>query len=188
MRLPVNLATKPLVNNRRFLAFSYAGIGLAFAVFLGLSWHVFSLHRTHAAFRLQSDESSRQLEKLIGQREELERFFARPENAKLHDRATFVNSVIDSSTFNWTRMFADLEQVLPNGVRVLSISPKQDNGRIIVKLTVGADSEESKRVFLSALEKSPAFSQVELSSVRAAQQMTDGDILLVDLTVVYSRA
>lgn len=188
MRLPVNLATKPLETHRRFLTFSLAGIMAAFLVLVGLSWHVIAFRHAQSAFRTEDEQSARQIDKLIAQREELERFFSRPENAKLHDRASFVNAVIDARSFSWTRMFADLEEVLPNGVRVLSISPKQENGHVTVKLTVGADSEDSKRTFLSELARSDAFSQVELSSVRTPQQNTGSDLLVLELTLVYSRA
>ncbi len=41
-------------------------------------------------------------------------------------------------------MFMDLEKVLPAGVRVVSIEPKQDKGRVEVKFIIGAASDEAK--------------------------------------------
>jgi Tfp pilus assembly protein PilN len=118
----------------------------------------------------------------------LDAFFSRRENAELHDRAAFVNSIIDARSFNWTRMFLDLEKVLPGGVRVMDIAPSQVNGQAAVKLTVGAVSDEAKMEFLKALEESGVFSHLELTTVRAPDQQGTGDKVVLELTVVYSRA
>jgi len=53
---------------------------------------------------------------------------------------------------------------------------------------VGAMTEDAKRDFLTALERSNAFSKVELISVRMAAQGTPGDPIVLELTVVYSGA
>ena len=84
-------------------------------------------------------------------------------------------------------MFMDLERVLPGGVRVMNIEPKQVNGQAAVKLTVGAASEEDKLKFLRALEQSGAFSHLQLSSEHAPAQDSAGDRVILELTVIYSR-
>ncbi len=188
MRLPINLSTNALETHRRFLTFSYVGIVAAGILLLGLSWHVIAQRRAQSAYRRQMDASMQEIAELEQQRTQLEHFFAQTDNTRLHDRAAFVNSIIDARSFNWTRMFLDLERVMPNGVRVLSIEPKQVNGHAAVKLTVGADSEDAERGLLQALEKSEAFSHVELSSVHTPTQATGGDQVIVELTMEYSRA
>jgi Tfp pilus assembly protein PilN len=85
-------------------------------------------------------------------------------------------------------MFLGLEKVLPGGVRVLNIEPKLENGQATVRLTVGAMTDEGKRDFLSALERSDAFSKVELTSVRMSTPGTQGDPIVLELTVRYSGA
>jgi type IV pilus assembly protein PilN len=115
----------------------------------------------------------------------LERFFALDENARLHDRAAFINSLIDARSFNWTLMFMDLEKVLPPGVRVISIEPKQEKGHIEVKFIIGATSDEAKLRFLKALEDSKTFTRIELAnSTRAGP---GGDQIVVELTAEYLR-
>jgi len=84
-------------------------------------------------------------------------------------------------------MFMDLEKVLPGGVRVVSIEPVQKNGRIEVRLSVGATSDEAKLKFIRALEESSAFTHVELVSEHVPNQATSGDRVIVELTVIYSR-
>lgn len=187
MLVHLNLAISPLQRHRRFKVYLGAAGTLASLLFLTLGWHVYHVREAASAFRIQTDKTTREIDQLSAERQELDEFFSRPENAKLHDRAAFVNTIIDARSFNWTRMFMDLEKLLPDGVRVLKIEPRQVSGQAAVKMTIGAANEESKRKFLSALEQSDAFSHVQLSSVRSATQET-GSELVLELTFIYSRA
>jgi len=85
-------------------------------------------------------------------------------------------------------MFMDLEGVLPGGVHVLSIEPKQVNGQAAVNLTVGAANEEEKQKFLRALEQSGTFSHLQLTTIRVSHPGSSGDQVILELTVIYSRA
>lgn len=186
MRVRLNLATKPLISRRRFFLGAGA-IGIASGVlFLALGWHVYRVRKADAEFRNRSEQMQLEMKQLQARRVELEQFFSLPENAQLHDRAAFLNGVIDARAFNWTRMFMDLERTLPGGVHVLKIEPKLDKGRVAVKLDVGANSDEAKLKLLRALEESKSFSQVQVQSERAPTQ-PGGDRTVLELTAVYSK-
>jgi type IV pilus assembly protein PilN len=142
-----------------------------------------------ARLRAQTEAANQKIAELQAQRTDLERFFQQPENAKLHDRAAFLNSLIDGRSFNWTQMFMDLERILPGGVRVVSIEPRQVKGHVEVRLTVGTSSDEAKLKFLRALEESHQFSGIELNSDRSPKAgVGAGDQRVVELTAVYSRS
>lgn len=185
MRVPVNLATKPMLTHRRFLTVCGTCIVLLALPFPGLAWHVYSMRKADALFRVQSEFAKKETASLLLQKEEMGHFFAQPENAKLHERAGYINSIIDAQSLNWTRMFLELEQILPGGVRVLNIEPKLDGGQAIVKFTVGAMTEEAKRNFLNSLERSGAFSRIQLMNVRMAEQGQTVDPIVLELTAVY---
>ncbi|MGH9742044.1 MAG: hypothetical protein ACRD51_06795 [Candidatus Acidiferrum sp.] len=187
MRIRLNLATKPIETHRRFLAGSGV-LGLVAAIlFLGLGWHVYLARKANAEMRDKSSKILEQVQQLEQQRAELERFFGLDVNAKLHDRAAFINSLIDARSFNWTFMFMDLERVLPAGVHLVSITPIQDNGRVEVKLTVGATTDEAKIKLLKALEDSKNFSHVELISERIPKLGAVADHVILELSAEYSR-
>jgi type IV pilus assembly protein PilN len=188
MKVRLNLSTRPLETHRRFLA----GAGLIGAVaailFLALGWHVYSVRKADEALRVRVAQLRKEMVGLEAQRKDLEEFFARPENARLTERSAFLNGMIDERSLNWTQMFMDLEKILPPGVRVLSIEPKHEKGRVELKLTVGALNEEAKLKFLHALEGSPAFKQVELLAEKAASASTPSlDRMELELKAVYSR-
>src|SRR3984885_10337599 len=187
MRVRLNLATKAQETHRRFMVVAGLVAGVAGIIFLAMGWHVYSVRNVDARLRAQSEITARKIAELQAERADLERFFAQPENAKLHDRAAFLNSMIDGRSFNWTQMFMDLERIMPGGVRVVSIEPRQVKGRVEVKLTVGASSDEAKLKFLRALEESKQFSGIELGSEHAPTK-GGNDQKVVELTTIYSRS
>jgi Tfp pilus assembly protein PilN len=188
MKVRLNLATKGLQTHRKFLGVSgLVGVGAAI-FFLGLGWHVYSVRKSDEALRVKVESIRAEMVVLDQQRKDMEHFFAQPENAKLHDRSAFLNTLIDEQSLNWTQMFMDLEKILPGGVRILTIAPTFEKGRVTVKLTVGAASDEAKLKFLHALESSPAFTHVELINTKKNGSGAPGlDPTEIELDAVYSR-
>ena len=186
MNVRLNLATKPLESHRRFLVGAGLLALLGGIVFLAMGWHVYSTLRAQEALRQKEQENNRRAALLQSRRRELDEFFARPENAKLKERANFVNGIIDERSFDWTQMFMDLEKIMPVGVHVVKIQPQLEKGHMFVKLTVRATTDESKIKFLHAMENSPAFSNVELVSIHGAQ--AGGDLATLELNAIYARS
>ncbi|HTQ62453.1 MAG TPA: hypothetical protein VMI32_19660 [Candidatus Solibacter sp.] len=187
MRARLNLATKPLETHRKFLAGSGVLGIVAALVFLGLGWHVYLARKANAEMQARSQGILRQVQEMEQQRASLERFFGLEANAKLHDRAAFINNLIDARSFNWTFMFMDLERVLPAGVRVVSIVPSQEKGRVEVRFTVGATSDEAKIKFLKALEGSESFTNVVLTGEHHPTGANSVDQVVLELTAEYKR-
>jgi type IV pilus assembly protein PilN len=191
MRVRLNLATNPLQTHRKFLAVSGLIGALAGIVFLALAGHVYSVRKSNEALRVRADGVRREMVGLMRQRDELENFFREEQNARLNERSTFLNSLIDEQSLNWTQMFMDLEKILPTGVRLVSIEPAHDKGQVLVKLQVGAISDDAKLTFVRALESSPAFKEVrEIGEKYAEPQPGSGDLdrVQIQLTVVYVRS
>lgn len=186
MRVRLNLATKPLVTHRRFLVSAAAIAAVGAIAFLALGWHVYSIRKAAATTEARMREIRAEQQDLEARREKLDTFFKRPENAKLAERAAYLNSIIDESSFLWTQMFMDLEHVKPGGVRLLSISPKMVKGNMEVHLRVGAQSDDAKLKFLRALEGSKAFEKVMLMSDQASTQ-PGGDPQVFEVSLIYTR-
>ena len=189
MQVRLNLATDALQTHRKFLAGSALLGVLAGAVFVALGWHVYAVRRADEAVRAKAANVRRELAVLMVQRQKLESFFAEDQNAKLHDRSVFLNSLIDEQSLNWTQMFMDLEKNFPVGVHLLSIEPRHEKGQVQVKLLVGAISDEAKLKLLRAMEASPAFAHVEEVRESTVSSSTPGpDRLQIEITAVYTRS
>ncbi len=185
MKIRLNVATEPIQVHRRFLAGAgFIGAAATIALLL-LGMHVYGMRKAEARFRYEMSQIQADMQGLVGEQTELEQFFTRPEISKLSGRAQFLNVMIDERSFNWTKMFMDLEKLLPQGVRVVSISPALKNGRAEVKLVVGVSSDESKLKFLRNLESSKEFKDVQVLGEHMPAKAEGADKIVIDLTASY---
>jgi type IV pilus assembly protein PilN len=186
MNVRLNLATKPLLSHRRFYVGSGLAVLLAGILFVALGWYAYSDLKSREALRRKEQDNAARAASLQKRREELDQFFARPENAKLKERALFVKGIVDERAFDWTRMFMDLEKLVPVGVHVVSIQPQLEKGHMFVRLSVATSSEDAKIKFLKAMESSPAFSKVQLLNERSGPN--GADQALLELNATYARS
>jgi type IV pilus assembly protein PilN len=186
MKVRLNLSTSPLESNRRF-ALGAGLIGtIAIVALLGLSYQTYSVWRNDKVARARQDALEVQIAKLQKQRQSLSGFFENPDTMQRRQRAAYLNSLIQQRAFPWIKIFMDLERLLPEGVRVVSIEPKLSGENVQLTFLVGAMSDDSKLKFLKALEGSPEFSHIELQSETHPERPGQTDRVLLSLQAQYS--
>jgi Tfp pilus assembly protein PilN len=186
MNIRLNVATRPLESNRRFAAgaTTIAVVGLL-AMFM-LSWRAYSTWRADKVYRAEETRLQNEMGRLQADRSVLESFFNQPDIVQRRDRAAFLNSLIAQRAFPWTRIFMDLEQNLPEGVRVVSIEPRLAGDHLELRLMIGSANDEAKLKFLRALEDSGDFSAIEVLNEGRSDRPTDSDRILLSLQARYS--
>lgn len=188
MKLRLNLATRPQSNNRPFLAGAVVAGVLALVALLLLAHSAYTSWVASREIRAEMAQVESRVRVDQDQHEELERYFRQASARNVIDRSAFLNSLIAERSFPWTKILTDLGQILPPGVRVISIAPRLDNGRAQVTLQVGSTNEDAKLQFLEAIEKSSAFSGLVVKSEHHPDQLESPDRVILDLTVWYTTA
>ncbi|MDQ6759401.1 MAG: hypothetical protein M3Z32_05970 [Acidobacteriota bacterium] len=159
IRIPVNLATDPFRRDRPILVAS-AALGafllLVLAVQIGA---IISARDQAAETRTMLDKLDRQLSAVKTDQAKLDGTLSKPENAEVLDRSRFLNSLIERKSISWTRIFADLEKVVPYQVRLVAVRlPQVDSqNQVLLDMVVGADSPGPVFELLKRLEMSPQF-------------------------------
>jgi Tfp pilus assembly protein PilN len=186
MNIRLNLATRPLEGNRRFVvgATTIGTAGLIAMLILG--WHAYGAWRADKAFRAEETRLEGEMNGLQVERDSLDQFFNQPAMTQRRDRAAFLNSLITQRAFPWTRIFMDLEKSLPEGVRVVSIEPRLVGDHLELRLLVGASTDEGKLKFLRALEGSGDFSAIEVLNDGRSERAADADHIVLSLQARYS--
>lgn len=141
----LNLATKPFRNRTLpyvlalfLLAFAVAGTIISFAQLSDINY------RTESA-KLQIAVDEAELKKLKGEGEKVQQTLT-PEQRSLLIAA---HKLVANKTFGWSRLFADLEQILPGGVSVSRISIQnvyQDGDQTKAELDFGVLSRDYQNV------------------------------------------
>ena len=190
MKTRFNLATSPLENNRRFVA----GAGLigilALAALVLLSLDTYRTWRANRTTREEIASLTSQVRSEQEDQNQLRSKFSSPSVKQTLARSAYLNNLIAERTFPWTKMFAELERILPPGVRVISISPSRDkDGNMSVALKMGAQSDAAKLKFLESLQSSPDFSNVLVKSESRPNQShaaAGDDQVQIDLEARYT--
>jgi type IV pilus assembly protein PilN len=158
MRIPVNLSSEPFRRDRPLVAASVV-VGVVLAGLLAVLVSLAILERGRAA---ETRQDITRLQKAVlaldQEQARLEGTLRRPENAEVLDRVRFINLLLRRKGISWTKIFSDLENVMPHNVRLISIRP-QVNARneVVLDMVVGAQSQAPVIMMLKSLESSPLF-------------------------------
>jgi Tfp pilus assembly protein PilN len=163
MRIALNLSSEPFRRDRPMVVASVATglflIGLlAMLVFLAVQ------ERGQATEARQEIADLRKgVAALNREQAELAGLLQRPENVAVLDRVLFINTLLYRKGISWTRVFSDVESVLPYNVRLVSIRPQVDSrNEIFLTMVVGSLSQPPVIEMLKRLENSPLFGSVEV--------------------------
>jgi type IV pilus assembly protein PilN len=164
-RACVNLASEPFRRDRPALVAS-AAAGLVLAALLALLISLAVTERGRAAEISGAIERLRaQLRSLNGEQARLEGALRRTENAEVLDRSRFLNGLLHRKGISWTKIFDDLEKVMPHNVRLFAVRPQVNpQNEIYLDMVVGAESGPPVVEMLKNLEASPQFGDTYIHS------------------------
>jgi Tfp pilus assembly protein PilN len=165
MRIPVNLAREPFRRDRPMLIGS-ALLGIILLGTLGFLVSVIvSDNRLSKDAHTALNTVNRQIVNLQREQTKLDASLKQPGNEIVLDRSVLINQLIERKAISWTRIFADLEKVLPPNVRVLAVRPALNaKGQVFLDLTVAADAPEPIISFIIQLEGSDLFGSTAVSN------------------------
>jgi Tfp pilus assembly protein PilN len=168
---PLNLARRPFRNERLpTLALAAGGVGLV----LLTAWHTL-VARDLAPHRSRDVASEvvameKEIGELRAESAELRRVAAPPERIK---EWTAVKRLVDRRMFSWTGLFAALEEALPPGVRLVSVSPTEERDEPELRLAAVGRSNEDALALMASLQEHPQFEGAFLNGWREGREGFD---------------
>jgi len=187
MRVNINLASQPYQDVRRFIK-RWGTLALAFAVVsCGLAWYAVHSWQKSRNINREISQVESQIQVLETDRKQAEELLAKPENKEVSEDSHFLNQLIARKSFSWTRVFMELEQIMPPGLHVVSILPQlTPDNQLGLRLTVAGTSRDRALDLVKELEKSPVFVQPELrSELMLTPQAQSTDTVQFEISAVY---
>jgi type IV pilus assembly protein PilN len=140
---------------------------LGFVVFLILADRARMKDTRVAVARLDSE-----VRKISAEQARLEGTLRQSANAEVLQRSYLLNQLIEKKSISWTKIFNDLEGVMPADVRIISVRLPQVNSQneVMLDVQVGAKEPGPFLVFLNRLNKSPLFGPVDPKSTQPPTQ------------------
>jgi Tfp pilus assembly protein PilN len=159
IRVPINLASEPFRRDRPLFIASVAAC-MILVITLGLEMNTIARQRRQAAVtRTAIARLNAPLRDIAAEQSKLDGTLRRPENAEVLERSVFLNELIERKSISWTRIFADLEKVLPYNLRLISVRLPEVNSQnqVFLDMVVSAKDVAPVLDFLRRLEASPQF-------------------------------
>ena len=186
MRIEINLASQPYEDSRRFWTYWGTGLALLALVTLLLGFMAVSGFIQASRERARIAGLQKQIAAYDQEKSRAEAMLNLPENRIVRDRSRFLNDLFQRKTFSWTRVFEDLERVMPAHLHVVSIHPdmSKDNN-LEIKLVVAGESREQALDLVRKMEGSKRFKQTQIESERSETQPVNGDRVRFDISALY---
>lgn len=162
MRIPINLSSEPFRRDRPMLAaYTVCAVALTGLLCVLVFLIVSERHRARDV-RASVARVNADLRVLTAGQAEVDAFLRQPPNAEVLQRNRLLNELIDRKSISWTRIFADLESVMPYNVELRSVRLPQVNSRneVLLDIVVGAKEPGSAIAFMKKLEESPRFGTI----------------------------
>ncbi|HLG96279.1 MAG TPA: hypothetical protein VKX49_08205 [Bryobacteraceae bacterium] len=159
IRVPINLASEPFRRDRPVLV-GLSALAIAASLLLAIQgMRIVSQRHQAAATRVEINRLSARIRTIDAEQNKLNATLRKPENAAVLERSVFLNTLIDRKSISWTKIFADLEKVMPYNVRLVSVRLPDVNtqNEVLLDMFVGAKEVPPVLEFLKRLEASPQF-------------------------------
>jgi type IV pilus assembly protein PilN len=174
MRLDINLATRPYQDSRRFYITWIPLLAVLATAAIASSVYAYRHYEDSRSVQRQLADKEHQDAQLEKELADARATLDAPQNSGTRDQAQFINELFARKAFSWTKVLADLETVMPDGVQVLSIKPEtSSDGQFHFLLTVAADRREDAIELERRMEASPRFVDPAILNERTKRDSKD---------------
>lgn len=187
MRLNINLATKPYQDVRRVLL-QWGGLVLLLAVCtMALVWFALSTWRESRDVNAKIAALESEIAGLDRQQVEALAVLRLPQNSSVVESSKFLNGLIARKSFSWTRVFMQLEEIMPPNLHVVSVLPELQpkTNTVEVHLTVAGTSRQAAVELVKRLEQSQSFRDARITEESEAHERDSSDTVKFQVTAVY---
>lgn len=170
-QLHINLASEPFRKDRAILVASGILAGLLVILLAMLSVTIYKEREAARESRAKTAALERQLRAVQQEEAKLQAKLRDPVNESVLDRSVFLNALLLRKGISWTKLFADLAEVMPPTVRLVSVRPfVTGDNRVQLEMIVGSQDPAPVIELLKHLEASTMFGNTALQADQPPSQ------------------
>jgi type IV pilus assembly protein PilN len=103
-------------------------------------------------------------------------------NRSTRDQSQFLNGLIQRKAFSWTRVFEDLERVMPSNLHVVSLRPElNEQNQLQLDMKIACDTRSAAVELVHRMEGSAHFQGAEL----VQESSGEGSAVLASVVAIY---
>jgi hypothetical protein len=177
----LNLSTRPFKPYRAV----NLGLLILFFILLAVSvWQVYTYQQNSAlaaSIRGNEQKAREESERLTKELTLLNAKMKSGNATEKMNQVQILNEILLRKSFSWTKVFANLEEVMPENVHLLSLRPFVDKeGKMGLNIIFRGKSFADGHEFVKTLETSPIFSNLALAvEEKTPSQTSIGEVEMV---------
>ena len=190
MRFNINLASQPYEAARQFrqrIGSIVAGLALIAVLLLGYIIY----QRIHSrAINQQLSQVRQEIDSLNQEEAQARAILNKPQNRDIADQSEFLNQLFARKALSWTRVFTEMERIMPFDLHVMSMKPEYSKTNdLVLRVVVATGSRDRAVELVRRMEKSNHFRQAEIVAENVTASVGDqsagpGNIQF-DIAAVY---
>jgi type IV pilus assembly protein PilN len=187
MRIDINLASQPYEDSRQLWLRWGSILAVLGLLTLALLYSTVSGWLAANKDRKLIQQQESEIRERDAARARAEATLNLPENRTTRDRSQFLNELFQRKAFSWTKVFEDLERVMPARLHVVSIQPEMaGSNQLMLKLRVGGESRERAQELVRRMESSQRFQQTHIrEEISSQSSQAQGDNVEFNLSATY---
>ncbi len=190
MRFTLNLASQPYEAARQFRQRMGAVVAALALVAVALVGYIVYQRVQSRAVNQQLSEAQREIDNLNREEAQARAILNKPENRDVADRSEFLNQLFARKALSWTRVFTEMERIMPPDLHVVSMKPEYNKTNDLTLHVVVATGSRGRAVELvRRMEKSDHFRQAEIVAenvtANSGDQSAGPGNIQFDIAAVY---
>ena len=186
MRIDINLASHPYEDAGPLWLRWGGALAAAAVLTLILLYSALSGWASARSDRNLIEQREQQIAARDQQKVKAEETLNLPANRGTRDRAQFLNDLFLRKAFSWTKLFEDMERVMPPRLHVVSIRPERTlDNQLEIKIVVAGESRDRAIELVKKMETSQRFQQTQIEQESSGTGQTPGDNVQFDISTMY---
>jgi len=190
MRININLATERYEAARQYSRRMQTLIVLLGIVAAGLVGYIL-YQRSHTRdIDAQIAQARHELDELNHEKMQAQATLNKPANRGIVDQSQFLNELFARKALSWTRIFSEMERIMPYSLHVVSMKPDYTpSNELVVHMVVATDTRDRAVELVKRMEKSPHFHGPQIVAENVTTNSSDQSAgtsnIQFDIAAVY---
>jgi type IV pilus assembly protein PilN len=174
MRININLASERYETVQAFLRRMRTIVALLAVVALLLAGYIFYQRAQTRDIDAKIAQAQREISALDNEKAQAQAILNKPVNRGIADQSQFLNELFARKSLSWTRIFSEMERLMPPNIHVVSMKPDfTPNNELVVHMVVATDSRERAVELVKKMEKSPHFHSPQVVAENVTTNASD---------------
>jgi type IV pilus assembly protein PilN len=177
MRININLASNPYEVAQEYTR-RFGLLVAALAVLtVGLIGYILYQRAQTRDIDQQIAKAQQEIAGLDAEKTKALAVLNQPQNREVADESQFLNNLFARKALSWTKVFTEMERLMPPNIHVMSMKPEFNRQNQLVLHVVVVTNEREKAVELvKRMEKSPHFRTPQVEAENAIGEGASGSV------------